>query len=224
MQIDYSPLPSGTTAFRDGLHFYDELQAWKDAYEVATMVPDPKNHRTANETTKLLLLGLPAWAKDAGFNAVKAVMDPRLRRAMMYDDPPALYPALVNGALTLRKYGLRYLALPRPSFLRVRQVRDEPDPQGRRTLKLYDNFPYYVKPTLMNRWGPGAWVSWVMGRPLPGDEGFMPEGFLTDDVGPKMFEQKGRRAEEWEREAGASKERLRRFRTGGCPLNVNMVR
>jgi hypothetical protein len=223
MQIDYSPLPSGKTGFRDGLHFYDELQAWKDAYEVEKMVPDPKNHQTANETTKLLLLSVPAWAKGVGFNAVKTVMDPRLRRAMMYDDPPAIYPMLVNGFFTFRKLALRYLALPRPKFLRSRHVRDEPDAAGRRTLTQYDNFPYYVKPTLMNRWGPGAWISWLIGRPLPGDEGFMPEGFLTEKVGPKMFELKGKRNEDWQREARQTRERLRRERTGGCPFITKTV-
>jgi len=218
MEIDYSSLPSGKTGFRDGLHFYDELQTWKDAYEVEKMVPDPKNHQTANETTKLLLLSVPAWAKGAGFSAVKAVMDPRLRRAMMYDDPPAIYPMLVNGFFTLRKLVLRYLALPRPKLLRSRHVRDEPDAAGQRTLTQYDNFPYYVKPTLMNRWGPGAWISWLIGRPLPGDEGFMPEGFLTEKLGPKMFEQKGKWNEDWQREAQQTRERLRRERTGGCPF------
>ena len=223
MQIDYSPLPSGKTGFRDGLHFYDELQAWKDAYEVEKMVPDLKNHQTANETTKLLLLSVPAWAKGAGFNAVKAVMDPRLRRAMMYDDPPAIYPMLINGFFTLRKLVLRYLALPRPKLLRSRHVRDEPDAAGRRTLTQYDNFPYYVKPTLVNRWGLGAWISWLTGRPLPGDEGFMPEGFLTEKIGPKMFELKGKRNEDWQREAQQTRERLRRERTGGCPFVTKTV-
>lgn len=224
MQIDYSPLPSGKTGFRDGLQFYDELETWKDTYEAEKMVPHVKNHQTANETTKLLLLSLPGWAKGVGFNAVKTVMDPRLRKAMMYDDPPALYPKLINAILSLRKYVLRYLALPRPELFRARQVRDTPDAQGRRTLRLYDNFPYYVKPTLMNRWGPAAWVSWLTGRPLPGDEGFMPEGFLTEKVGPKMFEDNGKQRGDWEREAEQTKERLRRERTGGCPFNVKVLR
>lgn len=224
MQIDYSPLPSGKTGFRNGLHFYDELESWKAGYEAEKMVPDPKNHQTANETTKLLLLSLPGWAKGAGFNVVKAVMDSRLRKAMMYEDPPAIYPMLVNGILAVRKYVLRFLALPRPELLRARQVRDEPDAQGRRTLRLYDNFPYYVKPTLMNRWSPGAWVSWLMGQPLPGDEGFMPEGFLTEQVGPKMFQDNGRRGGEWDKEAAATKERLRRERTGGCPFHGRVPR
>jgi hypothetical protein len=224
MQIDYSPLPSGKAGFRDGLNFYDELETWKDAYETEKMVPHPKNHQTANETTKLLLLSVPRWAKSMGFNVVKSVMDPRLRTAMMYEDPPAIYPQLINGVLRLRKYALRYLALPRPALLRVRQVRDKPDFQGRRTLTLYDNFPYYVKPTLMNRWGLGAWTSWLMGQPLPGDEGFMPEGFLTEKVGPKMFEDKRKRGGDWETEAEETERRLRRERTGGCPFNLKVVR
>jgi hypothetical protein len=224
MQIDYAPLPSGKAGFRDGLQFYDELEAWKEAYEADKMVPHVKNYQTANEMTKLLLLRLPGWAKGAGLNAVTAVMDPRLRKAIMYDDPPPMYPKLVNAILSLRKHALRYLALPRPEFFRVRQVHDAPDAQGRRALRLYDNLPYYVKPTLMNRWGPGAWVSWLMGQPLPGDEGFMPDGFLTEMVGPKMFEDKGMPGGDWDREAGQIKERLRRERTGACPFNVEALR
>jgi hypothetical protein len=48
----------------------------------------------------------------------------------------------------------------------------------RRTLKLYENIPKDVKPALRNRWGPGAWMSWLTGRPSPSDEVFTPEGFL----------------------------------------------
>jgi hypothetical protein len=48
----------------------------------------------------------------------------------------------------------------------------------------------------MNRWRPGAWVSYLTRQPLPGDERFMSEGFLTEKVRPKMFEQKGKQNED----------------------------
>jgi hypothetical protein len=51
----------------------------------------------------------------------------------------------------------------------------------------------------------------------------MPEGFLTEKVGPKMFEQKGKRNEDWQREAQQTRERLRRERTGGCPFKTKTV-
>lgn len=56
--------------------------------------------------------------------------------------------------------------------------------------------PYYVRPTVWNRWGPDAWLSRIMGLPLPGDEGerYFPGGYRVRDVGPD----KG--MEGWERE------------------------
>ena len=212
MKIDFSPLPSGSTGFRDGLHFLEEVDAWREQYEMDHMVPNEKNHRTANETTELLLMSLPGFMKGIGFNIVKAVMDARLRKAMMYTNPPPIYPIILSAVFALRKFFLRYLALPRPAFLRVRSVTDIPDAQGRRHLVNYDNFPYYVKPTLMNRWGPGAWVSWLNGRPLPGDEGYFPEGFKSSEVGPNIFRGKGGK------EAEVTMSRLRKERTSGCPF------
>ena len=98
--------------------------------------------------------------------------------------------------------------------MRVRLIIDTPDAQGRRALSRYDNFPYYVRPTWANRWGPGAWISWARGLPIPGNEGFLPEGFQTMNVGPRAFEGKGRM------EAEKTKEKLlqTRARTGGCPF------
>jgi hypothetical protein len=92
-------------------------------------------------------------------------------------------------------------------------VRDEPDAEGRRQFNHYDNLPYYVRPTLLNRWGPGAWSSRLAGLPLPGDAGYLPEGFKTHDVGPSLFTGKG------SEEAEETKARLGRERLGGCPFN-----
>ena len=83
MEINFDHLPSGRTAFKDGLHFLEEVEAWADAYEVKCMIPNKNNHQTANETTKLLLMMLPKSLQDVGFNVVKALMDDRLRKAMM---------------------------------------------------------------------------------------------------------------------------------------------
>jgi len=66
----------------------------------------------------------------------------------------------------------------------------------------------------MNRWGPGAWVSRLIGAPLPGDEGMAPEGFKVKDVGPFSFVGKGYG------DAAKTAERLQRERTGGCPFAV----
>jgi len=93
---------------------------------------------------------------------------------------------------------------------------DKPDEHGRYFLFDSDGAPFYVKPTFMNRWGPGAWISWLRGLPLPGDDGdtYYPQGYFIPDVGPKAFEGKGRDYFQ------KTMERLEKERTGQCPFAV----
>lgn len=133
-----------------------------------------------------------------------------------YSCPPAIYFRVIDGILTLRKYFLKYIALPRPSFMRYRLLDDEPDGQGRRALRRYDAHPFYVRPTLWNRWGPSAWLSRLLGLPLPGDDGdvYYSKGYSLAEVGPKTFVGRGCAA------ATETKARLRKERTGKCPFAV----
>lgn len=131
-----------------------------------------------------------------------------------YDPPSRASSLLFSTLFALRKFYLRHLSLPRPYFLRHRALSEHPDKDGRLHLRIWDAAPYYVKPTLVNRWGPGAWVSWLMGRPVPGDGGgkFYPQGYVIGDVGPRRYEGKGRE------EVKRTVERLEAERKGGCPF------
>ena len=62
-------------------------------------------------------------------------------------------------------------------------------------------------------------MSRLKGRPLPDDEEFMREGFLTEKVGLKVFERKGERTET-ERDAEETR-RLRREDRLGARLYLN---
>lgn len=125
-----------------------------------------------------------------------------------------MYSAIFKFVLQARKYFLRYLALPRPFFMRYDVFTEEPDEYGRHFVKVWEAFPYYVKPTLWNRWGPSAWLRRLYGLPLPGDDGdkYHPEGFQTSSLGPRYFEGKGINQME------KTKAILRKRRTGGCPF------
>ncbi|KAK9558625.1 hypothetical protein V6Z88_004925 [Aspergillus fumigatus] len=92
---------------------------------------------------------------------------------------------------------------------------EKPNEYGRHHVQVWNGMPYYVRPTLWNRWGPLAWVQRLMGLPLPGDDGdrFYPRGYYTPDVGPKYFEGKGRKSLE------EIKEKLRMQRTGESPFH-----
>lgn len=133
-----------------------------------------------------------------------------------YPRPPPIYSRVLNVGLALRKYFLKYIALPRPSFMRYRLIDDREDGNGRRAFQRYDSYPFYVRPTLWNRWGPSSWPSRLLGLPLPGDSGdvYYPKGYSIPEVGPNTFVGKGSVA------ASKTKARLAKERTGGCPFAV----
>ncbi|KAI9722357.1 MAG: hypothetical protein M1812_001829 [Candelaria pacifica] len=192
MSIDYSELRSAQHGWRDGLHWLEDVHEWSQAYEERCMVPDVNNRQTADETTKLLLYLVPYRFRGAGKHAVSVLLNDRLREAMMYEKPPRGYTIFVEGALHLRKLFLRHLALPR--FKNFREVSEGADPKsGCFYYKTYAAHPWYVKPTLSNRWGFEAWMTWALGGSLPGDEGekFKPKGYHIQDIGPDSMQGKG---------------------------------
>ena len=230
MLIDYGNLPSGKQGFQDGIQWLEEIWQWSEEYEIKQMVPHEDNHQTANETTAILIFTVPNFLKGVGKQAVSAVMDDRLRRAMMfvinldislsqltnhrYPRPPEIYFRAIESVLTLRKYFLKYIALPRPRSMAYLLLDEKEDSQGRRACQRYESHPFYVRPTLWNRWGPPAWIPRLLGLPLPGDDGdtYYPNGFSIPELGPNVFVGKGMAA------ADATKARLRKERTGGCPF------
>ncbi|RAK97041.1 uncharacterized protein BO80DRAFT_364960 [Aspergillus ibericus CBS 121593] len=198
LDISYDALPSGKTGFRDGLQWLEEVRTWSEDYEARCMVPNVKNREIADQTIAMLLYMVPKPLQNIGLNFVTFMMDDRLRKAMLFDAPPTFQAMLFSFLLSARRFAMRYLALPRPYFLRYTSYTEEVDENGRIFMVNWDAAPYYVKPTFRNRWGPVAWLTWALGRPLPGDEGtkYYPQGYYTPDVGPKYFEGKGRRGME----------------------------
>ena len=188
MNIPYARLPGneGGKGWRDGVHWLEELEAWADAYEARCMVPEETNHQTAEHTTAILVWDVPTPLKPLGKQAVCTLMDDRLREAMMYERPPAWMVRVVHGLLYFRRSILMHLTPPRPSFLAVRQTSQYKSPHGTFYMEYYTSQPYYVRPTIANRWGLGAWLRRLQGLSLPGDDGdkFQPQGFKTVDIGP----------------------------------------
>ncbi|KAJ9259305.1 hypothetical protein DTO207G8_868 [Paecilomyces variotii] len=214
--IGYDSLPSGTkrSGFRDGLHWLEEIKAWSHEYEREKMKPHQANKDVADRTTDILIYVLPDFLKPLGIYFVSFMMDERLRGAMMYDPPPRFLSKIFSVSLLARKYFIRYLSPPRPYFLRYDVFTENPDENGRNFFQYWDIVPYYVKPTLWNRWGPAAWVRRVMGLPLPGDDGdrYYPRGYRTSEVGPRYFEGKG------SAKMVEIKSVLARKRRGQCPF------
>lgn len=195
LEIDFGVLPSGKVGFRDGLHFIEEITEWSHQYEAEHMKPSPENKAVADKTMDVLVYALPGWVKGVGIRFASCMMDERLREAMIYDAPPRIYSAIFASLVAVRRFYLRYLCLPRPNFLRQEVFTPDVNEYGRYYVRIWSGAPYYVRPTLWNRWGPSAWFSWLLGLPLPGDEAekYYPNGYDTADLGPKYFEGKGRR-------------------------------
>lgn len=84
LDITYEKLPSGQNGFKDGIQWLEEIEAWSEMYEGKCMVADAKNRETADQTTAILLYMLPKALHPVGLQLVSFMMQPRLRKAMMY--------------------------------------------------------------------------------------------------------------------------------------------
>ena len=91
-----------------------------------------------------------------------------------------------------------------------------PDSRNRRySLSGYVVHPWYVKPTLTRRWGPGAWMTRLLGYAVPGDTGdkYSPQGYSFAEIGPKYLSGKG------VKEMDENRTRLVNANRGGCPFS-----
>ncbi|KLJ09883.1 hypothetical protein EMPG_14698 [Blastomyces silverae] len=213
MEISFENLPSSKTGFKDGIQFWEELRVWSEAYEERAMVPSDWNKKNADQTVTVLLWDYPALIRPVARNMVVYMMDDRLREAMMYEKPHALYKIAFASVFKLRQWFLRYLSLPRPEFMRFHRITPGTSSEARYCLLNWEGAPFYIKPTFMNRWGLRAWYTWLRGMPLPGDNPeHCPNGYYLPDVGPKKFEGKGHD------QVKKTMERLHTERTGQCPF------
>lgn len=83
MNIGYEKLKSGKDGWTDGLHWLEEIGEWAEEYEKKFMQPNINNKITAEQTVAVLLWNVPSAMKGIGKHLVSALMDDRLRTAMM---------------------------------------------------------------------------------------------------------------------------------------------
>jgi hypothetical protein len=136
------------------------------------------------------------------------------------DDPPRYYFTVLGGFLGIRRFILRHLSPPRPEWLRMRFITDDqsPDPEtGKYHVLHWNDYPWYVKPTFWNRWGPGAILTRLAGGVVPGDAAYIPGGYLASELGPDKLRGKG--DAEMEKNRVELRDRTRRrIAAGGCPM------
>ncbi|KAI1261618.1 hypothetical protein F5Y18DRAFT_419416 [Xylariaceae sp. FL1019] len=195
MEISYDQLqPFLSLEFDDGLAWLDALQEWCDQYETAHMVPAVSNRDVSKATLDIAVFNIPVRLRKLAVKAVAAILEPRLQKAMMMDEPPAIYSLVISHILRLRRNFVRYMCLPRPQWLRTQWFTDEKDREtGRYHPLRYIAHPWYMKPSLFSRWGPNALLTRLYGGVLPGDQGttYHPEGYLISELGPSALVGKG---------------------------------
>ena len=84
MEIPFAVLPSSKIGWMDRLHFLEELEAWSTAYEAKHMVPFDTDHKMAEGTSNIGLFNVPVPLRGIGLQFALTLLDPRLRRAMLY--------------------------------------------------------------------------------------------------------------------------------------------
>ena len=217
MEIDLSPLPSYQQGWADGLHWLKEVKIWSEQYEKDNMVPAITNRDLALSHLDVIIINSPGRLNLIGKNVVSVIVGDRLRKAMMLPDPPRIHSLAIDVALGCRKQVLRHLVLPRPEIMRKHYISSEPEDNGRYSSREYLSHPWYVKPTFKRRWGARAWMTRLLGRKLPGDDGnkYNPEGYLISEVGPSRLAKCGAA------EVHAEMLKIRRSRPGGCPFSAS---
>ncbi|KAG2421744.1 hypothetical protein HFD88_005720 [Aspergillus terreus] len=191
MGIPFDSLPSSAEGWKDGLHFALELRKWTIDYEAEVARLTAANDQYVRVYVDS---ALPGFLKAAVRQMLGADLDDVMRTSLGLESPTILLTFLVGFVRKVRKFVLRHLALPRPSFLAVRLVHGTPNPR----TKLY-NFdrkglqPWYVRPTLWSKWGPEALLVRLLGGKVPGSVGerYMPQGYDLMTIGPAPQQGKG---------------------------------
>lgn len=86
-----------------------------------------------------------------------------------------------------RNFYIRTFCLPTSYADRDQLVAEKPDPATGRYYELdWSAYPWYIKPTFQEVWGPYAWWTWLTRKNAPrvGDKKYHPEGYLLKEVGP----------------------------------------
>jgi hypothetical protein len=212
MGIPYDQLPSASKGWVSGLEWLHELEAWSQDYEVENMVPSATNRTLGMATVDIGLTNVPKLFKPLGLQFATALLSPRLRKAMLFKDPPVWVQTTLDTAVAIRKFLLRHLFLPRPHFMRKVWFSEANPQTGKYHFEQYIGHPWYIEPSFGRRWNLKSWLLWATGGYVPSTSKtqYRPEGYLIPDLGPVKLEGQG--MDEME----AAKPAIRSIQ--GCPF------
>lgn len=114
-----------------------EMKQWAEDYEKRAMYPSEQTHELAETTMALLLFYIPGVIKGFLKRILIAIMDDRLRTAMMYSEQPAWLNMYINGFVVVRRFLVRNFFLPR--YKPVLYTQQEKNKFGRYNINWTDN-------------------------------------------------------------------------------------
>ncbi|KAL2810040.1 hypothetical protein BJX63DRAFT_434679 [Aspergillus granulosus] len=223
MLIPFDVLPSNFRAdgegpgWSDGLHFAYELTQWTTRYEEQVAKPTATNDQYVRVYVDS---ALPWFLRPAVRQMLGADLDDCMRTSLGLE-PPSLPLSITLCLIRItRKLLLRHLSLPRPAPFAAYIVPTTPNPE----TKLY-NFtrkglqPWYMRPTLWAKWGPGAMLVRVFGGRVPDARGerYHPQGYDLMTIGPEP--QSGRGLDDMRRDM----EMIRARSLNTCPFSKGGV-
>ena len=116
---------------------YLEIRDWADEYEKRAMFPSEQNHQLAEITTGLLLFYTPNVVKGFAKKLLVALMDDRLRNAMIYPPQSQFIHKFIGLSFAIRRFLLRNFYLPRIKPIRLTST--EKNKFGRYNVNYCDN-------------------------------------------------------------------------------------
>ena len=116
---------------------------------------------------------------------------------MRLPPPSMLHRQTFDIIIELRRLVLRYFALVRPHFLRMKYLDAEEDhaPGRRYHTREYLTESWYMEPKIAKSCRLQSWALWVLCRPTDGShaghDGFCSQDYLISDLGPDSFHGEG---------------------------------
>jgi hypothetical protein len=167
---------------------FEECAAFIENFEERNMRPSENNKVVAKGVFALYASSVPAFLTPVVHAVLVAFMDSRLSGAFMVSGRfTTLVRKALDCGLSVRKYFVRYLMLPRYSTL---QVFGEANAEGYRPMMFWEIEPWYVASSKSCSWLYSAYTR-LFGLPIAGDAKFRPEGYKLQEIGPKHLEGKG---------------------------------
>jgi len=116
---------------------FEEMRTWAEEYEKRAMYPTEQTHELAETTMGLLLYYTPRWIKPFIKRLLIAIMDDRLRTAMMYPEQPPWIHKSIEWFAIVRRFLLRNFFLPRNEEVVYTSL--EKNEHGRYNINYTDN-------------------------------------------------------------------------------------